>query len=307
MKKILILTPDGVGSTLLQRSLCIWGNLQDIFSNPHELTNGLVLKDNIIQKDWSIGYNQSLSDIIEILELNQTNLIVRLAHYHILFRNDPPEELKNFYQYLNDNFQIVSCHRQNILEYAMSWAIRDIKKALNVYSFKEKFLVHPKDDTFKLSTKVIQSKLIDYTNYQLWVADHFPNSHKFYYESINNLDDFISLLLDRSTTEMVDAFKISMSQYCLMSNTHNLKDIEREQALKLINLRAYINDLVKRKLMPNGLPLKMNSFNSKVKKTENFTEILETYNVWAKSNNQYPILNMSDINELIKKDMFIDV
>jgi hypothetical protein len=307
MKKILILTPDGVGSTLLQRSLCVWGNLYDIFSNPHELTNGLVLKNNIIQKDWSIGYTQSLSEIIEILEQNQTNLIVRLAHYHILFRNDPAEEQAKFYRYLTDNFQIVSCHRQNILEYSMSWAIRDIKKTLNVYSFKEKFSVHPKDDSFNLSTKIIQSKLIDYTQYQLWIADNFPHSIKFYYESIADLDQFIALLLDRPSVEMLNAFNISMSQYCLASNTYNLKDFEKEKALNLVKLRAYINEIVKRKLMPNGLPLKMNSFNSKIKKTNNFIEVLETYNMWAKSNNQYQILNMLDINNLIEKDIFTDV
>jgi hypothetical protein len=307
MKKILILTPDGVGSTLLQRSLCLWGNLYDTFSNPHELTNGLIFKDNIIQKEWSLGYTQTPHDIINLLEKNQTNLIVRLAHYHILLRNDPIKEQIKFYQYLNDNFQIVSCHRKNILEYAMSWAIRDIKKTLNVYNFNEKFLKHPIDDNFKLDTNFIKSKLTDYTNYQLWLSDYFPKSIKFYYESIIDLDGFIAALLDRSPTEILDTFGITLSQYCLTTNVHNLKDIGSKNGIALIKLILYIKKLIKNNLMVSGTPLKMNSFADKIAKTENFIEVLEIYNLWATSNNQYQTLEMEDIQQLMKKDMFFRV
>ena len=307
MKKILILTPDGVGSTLLQRSMCAWGNLYDTFVNPHELTNGLKFKDGLILKDWSLGYSQSLSEIIEVLNQNQTNLIVRLAHYHIIARNDPIEEQIKFYQYLNNNFQIISCHRRNILEYAMSWAIRDLKKTLNVYSFTEKFLIHPSTDRFLLDTTYINSKLTDYTNYEFWLHDNFQTASKFYYEDIAHLDKFISDILERPLDEMLDHFGISMAQYCLLTNSTNFNEIDAKHGLQLVKLISYLQQLTKKELMPNGMPLKMNSFNSKVKKTDNFRDVLKTYNLWAITNNQYQKLSMLDVEELIKQDMFYHV
>ena len=88
-KKLLILTPDGVGSTLLQRAICVFGNIEDKWINTHELTNGLSYSiDGILYKDNSHGYSQSLSDIILLLEKNNNNIIVRLAHYHLIARKD---------------------------------------------------------------------------------------------------------------------------------------------------------------------------------------------------------------------------
>ena len=75
---VLILTPDAVGSTLLQRLITIYMQFHD-FDRPvinlHELTNGLekyyspefgreiVSKSRV--KNW--GYYQSLEDVVKIL------------------------------------------------------------------------------------------------------------------------------------------------------------------------------------------------------------------------------------------------
>ena len=229
-KKLLILTPDGVGSTLLQRAICVFGNIEDKWINTHELTNGLSYSiDGILYKDNSHGYSQSLSDIILLLEKNNNNIIVRLAHYHLIARKDSLEELNKFYTYLNNNFIIISCHRKNILEYAMSWAIRDLKSTLNVYSFEEKFKIHPTNDKFNLDTSFIIKKLNDYQNYIFWINDNFNNIINFYYEDICDIDRFITDIIECNPDSFVNKFKMKISDYCLLSgkNKEELKLYEK--------------------------------------------------------------------------------
>ena len=75
---VLILTPDAVGSTLLQRMLTIYMQFHD-FGRPvinlHELTNGLakyyspefgreLVGKNMLQ-NW--GYHQTLQQVVELL------------------------------------------------------------------------------------------------------------------------------------------------------------------------------------------------------------------------------------------------
>jgi hypothetical protein len=58
--------------------------------------------------------------------------VARLAQYHIRRREDTIEDQLPFYQYLNDNFFIISCRRQNVFEHAISQTINKITKKLNV-------------------------------------------------------------------------------------------------------------------------------------------------------------------------------
>ena len=80
----LVLTPDGVGSTYLQRALTLFLNSSNIeYFNTHELLNGLALdKNNNLYKSPQ-GYDQSLEEIVELLKNNQANIVSRLAEYHV--------------------------------------------------------------------------------------------------------------------------------------------------------------------------------------------------------------------------------
>jgi len=307
-KKLLILTPDGVGSTLLQRAICVFGNIEDKWINTHELTNGLSYSiDGILYKDNSHGYSQSLSDIILLLEKNNNNIIVRLAHYHLIARKDSLEELNKFYTYLNNNFIIISCHRKNILEYAMSWAIRDLKSTLNVYSFKEKFKIHPTNDKFNLDTSFIIKKLNDYQNYIFWINDNFNNIINFYYEDICDIDRFITDIIECNPDSFVNKFKMKISDYCLLSgkNKEELKLYEKKfKLISLLHINIFAQNLVDKKFMPSVIPLKMNSFNNKVNKCLNFIDVLETYNNWTKTTNNYKELSLNNIDEFLKNDYY---
>ncbi len=204
---VLILTPDAVGSTLLQRLLTIYMQFHDYdrpVINLHELTNGLIryysadFNREILGKgqpqDW--GYHQSLREITELLKSADHYKTSRLAHYHIRNRQDSIEDQVPFYRYLDENFFVISCRRRNIFEHALSWCLTKITKKLNVYSAQEKINVFL--DLYKnkinIDLDVLDKTLDAYKNYLTWCDDHFNVGSYFIYEK--HLPDMESYILD---------------------------------------------------------------------------------------------------------------
>lgn len=228
---VLILTPDAVGSTLLQRLLTIYMQFHD-FDRPvinlHELTNGLeryyspdfgreiVSKSRV--KNW--GYYQTLKQIVEILSSVDHYKTSRLAHYHIRNRGDTIAEQVPFYRYLDENFLVIACQRDNVFEHALSMTLNRITKRLNVYDHKEKI------DTFldlylnkvSLNLKALTDQLDAYKNYMTWAGDHFNISSFFHYEQqvpeiekyILNLPVFARF---KQTITWQDKFDISFNDW----------------------------------------------------------------------------------------------
>jgi hypothetical protein len=161
---VLILTPDAVGSTLLQRLITIYMQFSQYDKpviNLHELTNGLEkyynesLKQEVLGKPKIWGYHQSLEEIVSLLDSADHYKTSRLAQYHIRNRQDSLADQLSFYQYLNDNFFIVSCRRHNVFEHVLSWALTKVTKKLNVYSPEEKI-----SSTFHLYKQISKSFLL---------------------------------------------------------------------------------------------------------------------------------------------------
>ena len=191
---VLILTPDAVGSTLLQRLITIYMNFHQYdrpVINLHELTNGLVKYHNVafdqevLGKDntkW--GYYQSLKEVVDLLSTTNHYKTSRLAHYHIRNRQDTLEQQIPFYQYLNDNFYVISCRRHNVFEHALSWCLSKITKKLNVYSGDEK--IDTFFDLYKIGIDIDPNSLIQtlnaYRDYVKWCNDHFNVASYFYYD-----------------------------------------------------------------------------------------------------------------------------
>ena len=144
---VLILTPDTVGSTLLQRitTLALHLNKEDVV-NCHELTNGLMVKSNKIYKNFSLNYSQTLDDVSNVLEQSKSSLVSRLAKYHLDNRKDHVVLQKKFYKFLkNFNDKILVCRRKNIFEYAMASSIKNKSQVLNVYQKKHRVAVREVD------------------------------------------------------------------------------------------------------------------------------------------------------------------
>jgi hypothetical protein len=202
---VLILTPDRVGSTLLQRTLTIY-MLRREFGRPvinlHELTNGLIkyfhtdLNQEVLGKPegnkW--GYFQSLPEIVELLKSVPHFKTSRLAHYHIQNRQDSINDQMAFYQYLNENFFIISCRRENLFDHALSWGINAHSKKLNVYSAQEK--VASFADLYSSGITIERPAFLNYLEkykrYIAWTDCYFNVQSYFNYEkAANNLEDYI--------------------------------------------------------------------------------------------------------------------
>jgi hypothetical protein len=202
---VLILTPDAVGSTLLQRMLTIYMQFHD-FGRPvinlHELTNGLAkyyspefgreLVSKKTVQNW--GYHQSLQQVVELLDSVDHYKTSRLAHYHIRQRGDTMEQQAPFYRYLNENFYIIACRRNNVFEHALSMTLNKITKKLNVYDPYEKI------DTFyeiyksgvTLDPAIFERQLNAYKLYVNWSEQHFDIASYFNYEQdIPRLEQYI--------------------------------------------------------------------------------------------------------------------
>jgi hypothetical protein len=202
---VLILTPDAVGSTLLQRMLTIYMQFHQ-FDRPvinlHELTNGLAkyyspefnqeLVGKRSVKKW--GYHQSLAEVVDLLDSVDHYKTSRLAHYHIRRRGDTIEQQIPFYEYLNENFYIVSCRRANVFEHALSMTLNHVTKKLNVYDVYEKI------DTFyemyqsgvELDANAFVNQLNAYRQYVEWSEQYFSISSYFNYEQdVPRIEEYI--------------------------------------------------------------------------------------------------------------------
>ena len=204
---VLILTPDAVGSTLLQRVLTVYMQFHD-FDQPvinlHELTNGLIksysadFNREILGKPtggsntW--GYFQSLEEIVKILESVDHYKTARVAEYHMRGRKDRHGQQVQFYRYLNDNFYIISCRRQNVFEHALSWELNKITKRLNVYSAGEKVqtFLNLYRDRVDIDPDGLLRGLESYKKYLKWCDDHFQISSHFNYEQdVPNIENYV--------------------------------------------------------------------------------------------------------------------
>jgi hypothetical protein len=191
---VLILTPDAVGSTLLQRLITIYMQFHQYdrpVINLHELTNGLAkyyndfLQQDVVGKlSHTWGYHQSLKEIVDMLKSVDHYKTSRLAQYHIRARQDPIEDQISFYQYLNENFYIISCRRHNVFEHALSRCLTKITKKLNVYTSDEKLKTF--FDIYKHGVQIDPHSLIQtldaYRDYLKWCQDYFEIASYFLYE-----------------------------------------------------------------------------------------------------------------------------
>lgn len=227
---VLVLTPDRVGSTLLQRLITVYMQMHNYghpVINLHDLTNGLikyyspVFNQEVLGKPnvgtW--GYYQSLQEVVELLHSVEHYKTARLAHYHIAKRQDSLAQQIPFYQYLNDNFFVISATRQNLLEHALSWGINSHSKKLNVYTHQEKIdsFADIYQNKITIDPKSLTQYLDKYVNYVKWVEDHFTVSSYFEYDTqLSNIEQYI-LGLDifggQTTKTWADTFGIEFKDW----------------------------------------------------------------------------------------------
>ena len=252
---VTILTPDSVGSTLLQRVLTVQMNISD-FDRPvinlHELTNGIEsvwnpeLQAMVLHKPQKLEqpYAQKLSEVTSLLENHDHYKVARTAHYHIIRREDSLEDQKNFYEYLNQNSFIISGRRKNLLEYGISWCMRDIFKRVNFFSHHEKVtsMLACFKDPMVIDIERMIKHLYHYRAYIRWSETNFDIGSNYYYEThlpdIENYCLNLPIFATRQKRTWQDAFDISFQNYNRCHRSYSdigTLALQRSNELKLLS------------------------------------------------------------------------
>lgn len=310
---ILILTPDRVGSTLLQRLITVYATINENYNpltiNLHELTNGLTSYKNdtfkkllLGKKEGNWGYHQSLQNITGMVDTCGHDIVSRLAHYHIKNRNDSVADQLAFYKYLNENFYIIAARRENLFEHAMSWCIAVESKKLNVYSFDEKYQVYNDITKYPITVQaeMVKKYLDQYKEYMDWVDRHFQVNSYFEYErDIPNIEEYILNLRPfenkQSLLNWEDRWDITWSDWnrmhyllSLISFDHKFSSDEIEFMKANIDLytacRIAIQDLQDHGILVSGIPIKLHTLYQKTQLISNSAACLDYYNNWAQQN-----------------------
>ena len=291
---ILILTPDGVGSTILQRLLTMALHLESVnVVNTHELTNGLYLEKGVPKKKFQLLYSQTLLDIIKLLESSNRDVTIvsRLAKYHIDTRKDSLKSQKIFFNFLNSFYKKkIMCVRNNIFEYAMSWSIRERSGILNVHDKKDKnsvMQVSEVDEDFFLK------KCNEYVNYRNWVQYNFPDAEQISYEDMIIHSDFTIEKIIGYKNSFNKNFGINLSlilkmEYELFNSliTKNNKEFSytKEEQKALILYKKLAEMLINKNVII-GHPIKNTTLEDKKKQIKNFNKCLNKFYSFAKNHN----------------------
>ena len=324
MSNFLILTPDGVGSTYLQRALTVYLNASEhTYYNTHELLNGLALDSDFnLYKKW-LGYRQSLEEISDMLDANQASLVSRLAQYHIekrlngempeppkgvptrlmpaeLLQRNQEEDYKPFYKKCRGIFdRIIYCVRDPF-EYSLSWSIRKLTGKMNVYTIQERIETHGEDVTYDIDLDFMKRKLHQYNRYLYWVKDNFPDAIVVNYDDIHNDIDLIVSNLTGLDFYIKDVWGISLQEYSVLM--YKLSKMYNSNVLYSDNIMSFQKKLVEEKKMPNNTPIKMTTLHEKSRKITNFIECIDTYNKFINSSNEFPVVSKSDIYKRIENE-----
>jgi len=286
---ILVLTPDSVGSTILQRiiTLALFLKGEDV-QNCHELTNGIALHDHHVQKDWDLGFIQSLEQISQILIQSKSSLVSRLAKYIIDERKDLPQSQNEFYRFLNEyNDNIIMCTRKNIFEYALSWAIRHQTNVLNVYTPQDRQQVQTIN---KVDLKFFHYKCEEYVNYVYWVHDNFPNVIRVDYEDFVTSPETVIDPICHTQNIFAEHFgstlnKIFKHEYHL--HKKQMDKIDSDLFLPVLKYKNTMMSLGSKGVLPVGTvaPIKNTSLTDKQQLVGNFNKCKKVFQQFAKKHN----------------------
>ena len=291
---ILILTPDGVGSTILQRLLTMTLHLESVkVVNTHELTNGLILKNGVVSKDFGAKYSQKLQEIIELIKQSDKNtqIVSRLAKYHLDARQDNIQSQKKFFNFLNSFYEKkIMCIRNNIFEYALSWSMRERSGVVNVYDRKDKRSVM---EVSEIDEEYFLKKCNEYVNYVYWIQDNFPNVEQISYEDMCANSDYIIEKITGYKDTFKKNFNVNLSLILKMEYdffnlliTDNNKEFSytKEEKKALILYKRLAKTLIKKEVIISH-PIKNTTLEDKKKQIKNFDRCLNKFYSFAKNHN----------------------
>lgn len=309
----LILTPDGVGSTYLQRALTVYLNSAGLdYWNTHELLNGLRLMKGNLCKDFSLKYSQKLPEICGLLESASNNLVSRIAQYHITSRlEDNKENYQQLYDMCNKKFDKIFYCVRDPFEYALSWSIRKNTNTLNVYSIKERINTHGEDIRQTLDLEYFNKKLEQYSAYEYWAEDNFNITRSVNYDDNHRDVDSMMKELTGLDHNVKDRFGISLQDYStirymtsMYTQTKHKKWMpEKIKCKNTLDFHEFTRKIAfDQYKMPTNIPIKMNTLSDKQNRVTNFDDAVEVYNKWTTTTNSHQPISQDDVAQRIIKE-----
>lgn len=308
----LILTPDGVGSTYLQRVLTVYLHSAGLdYWNTHELLNGLSLLEGNLYKDFSLKYSQTLPEICGLLESTSNNLVSRIAQYHITKRlKEKYEDYQQLYDTCNSKFDKIFYCTRNPFEYALSWSIRNNTDVLNVYSIKERIDVHGEDVKQTVDLEFFNRKLEQYSAYEYWAQDNFNITRAVDYDDNHRDVDSMMKELTGLDHSVEDRFALCLQDYSTVrymvskySQTKNKECMPNKNIFwGVTELHEFTKNIFDCRKMPTLMPIKMNTMQDKKRRVLNFDDAVEVYNKWTTTTNSYMPISQQDIARIISTE-----
>lgn len=192
---ILLLGPSNVGSTLLQQLLGIcmskkgFGkpiiNIPDLTAGVFQLAKNALLNRDVIEVKGGFHSNtttQTVSEIIEILSSADHYIITRLEEEDVNRMGWSLSDQQMLYNYLGQNFYIIECGRRNLLEYLLSRTYQKTVSRLKSNKYSEQYTI---------AEETVIRNCNKYKNFKEWCAIYFDPHVYFYYEDVDNIEEFI--------------------------------------------------------------------------------------------------------------------
>ena len=293
---ILIVTSDGVGSSIIQRFIAINLYLND--QKPlltHEMLNGgLVQNNGIVQKDWNINFTRSLSDTVSFIKkYGQKRSIVARHSKHVYYqRNDSARDREIFDKFLQEYFdRKVICMRRNVFDQALSQAIRT--QIIKTQGTDNALIFNAEQKKQVLSNRYVDEdvfvrKLEEYTRRIDWAKQKFPDAIEVYYEDALTQTD--KMLAD--VTGYRDSFKqkfgtdyqtICKMEYdaMLLQAGVNVKKPSKDTITAIQNYRAFNKKLIDEGVISNPIPVKNTTLTDKKNLIKNFDDCWHIFEQFA--------------------------
>jgi len=263
LKKILILTPDAIGSTFFQRTSTIYLNSVGVTTvNYHELTNHILSKsDHYLYKD--------------LLNLNKS-IVARASHYRTTLLTPEQQQKYIFFckNFFNNIILIKRCPFEAILSHSMR--LFNQEPSLNVYS-KEAYNNIIRETPYVLPEEFFLEGISHFEQFYLWAEEHFPNHLKIdYFDLIQDTEGTLSTLFSLPHSNL-NLTKYNQFTFKMVRKL-NLSNYTPQELIHFIEIKDYINSLVEKSLMTTHIPLKKTTLQEKQETLTNFFDLLRIYN-----------------------------
>jgi len=279
LKRILVITPDAIGSTYFQRSLTMYLNYHGHpTKNYHDLCN----------------FTLNLPFLIKTLSTDTTNIVARCSPYRSLeFGKDTENYLKFCSYFFTDIFVVSRCSFESVLSYCNTHRGTGV---LNVYS-KEQYTQNKNKKPYSIEKNLFIESLKYFEDFYVWVNKYFSN-HKVisYTDLINDPDTLFKNEFSISSDKNLSLLAYNEFNTKRVRNK-DLTKYSSEQLLKFIEITDYIQYLSKKSFLisDNPFPIKKITLREKLNEISNFKELLYVYNNYP--SNHFEKISFQQIND----------